>query len=166
MTVEWQLRPLDYRRFLNPAYCGLLMTRCIKDFEDSSRQGMPLALCFVVLPMVTATATRAVLPSYASTSFAGWLHDHPEVRVGLAARVRSLNQITRESLLFYIRRDALTITVEQRVSVVPRRVSSSDTLENASTAVSDMVEKARFLGRWFARSGDPATIYFLLGLRP
>ncbi len=168
MINDWNERPSDYRRLLNPAFCGLLITRAVKDYEDLASQGMPLALCFLVLPMVIPTYLRDALPTVSTTSLPRWIHENPFIRVGLAHKARSLGQITRESLLFYLQRGALSVGEGEFVSAVPRKVSATGLLEleKRSSSLGDLVEKARFVGRWFARSGEPTTIFFLLGIRP
>src|SRR6185437_6037804 len=168
MTNLWSSRPADYRRLLNPAFCGRLVSRAVKGFEELAVEGMPLPLSFLVLPMVLPTTIREALPVLSTTSFPKWIHENPEVRVGFSRKVRSLSQVTREGLLFYLERRTLFIGSDQRVSSVPRRLSATGLadLEKKSHLVTDMVNKARFVGRWFARSGEPSTIFFLLGLRP
>lgn len=86
--------------------------------------------------------------------------------MGLADHARELVDITRQSILFCIQRQALTVSSDQLVSPVPRRMGSSEELENLSPRIEEMVRKIKFVGRWLARSGEPVTIYFLLGLQP
>src|SRR6266851_4029999 len=159
MSSNWKDRPADYRTLHNPAFCGILLARAAKDYEETAGHGMPFPLAFLVLPLSTPTAFRTLLPNNAAASIATWIAEHPHLRVGLAESVRNSVPLTREALLFCIQRRALTINEASHVSAVPRRISSTTELERASSTTEEMIGKARFLGRWFARSGAASTIY-------
>jgi hypothetical protein len=163
---DWAKGPADYRNLLNPAFCGLVIHAAVRDYESMEVAGMPLPLSFLVLPLTTTSSIRVMLPTISTTSFAGWLHDNPSVRAGFARRTKALMGISRVGLLFFVGRGALAVTTGQRLTAVPYRVSATKAVEERSSTVAQVLEKARFVGRWFARSGDAATIYFLLGLRP
>jgi hypothetical protein len=166
MTNDWLDRPSDHRSLHNPAFCGILLAKAAKDYEENAGHGMPLPLVFLILPLSTPTVFRASLPSNAAASIAAWVAEHPYVRVGLAESARKCVPLTREALLFCIQRRALAVNPAQYVSAVPRRISQTTSLETASSTTQEMISKARFLGRWFARSGGTSTIYFMLGLKP
>lgn len=166
MKNDWDERPLDYRNLLNPAFCGVILTKAAKDYGDLAGHGMPLSLMFLLLPLSMPAYIRDILPTNSASSLPAWVHEHPEVRVGLAEHARDLVDITRQSLLFCIQRRALVVSPEQLVSSVPRRLGASESLEQSSARIEEIVKRAKFIGRWFARSGEPGTIYFLLGLRP
>jgi ABC-three component (ABC-3C) system Middle Component 3 len=166
MASSWLDRPSDYRCLHNPAFCGILLARAAREYEDVAGHGMPLPLAFLILPLSTPTLFRASLPNNAAASIAAWVAEHPYVRVGLADSVRNSVALTREALVFCLQRRALAVNSAQLVSAVPRRIGSTAELERASSMTQEMIGKARFLGRWFARSGGTATIYFMLGLKP
>lgn len=166
MINDWETRPLDHRNLLNPAFCGVLLIKAAKEYEDLAGNGMPLSLVFLILPLVVPTQIRALLPTTSAASFPAWVHAHPEARLGLAANTREMIEVTRQAILFCVQRNALSVNAKQFVSAVPRKLSSSDALTNESARIDDMIRRSRFLGRWLARSGEPATIYFLLGLQP
>jgi hypothetical protein len=166
MASNWLDRPSDHRSLHNPAYCGILLARAAKEFEDVAGHGMPLPLLFLILPLCTPTFFRTSLPNNAVASIAAWVAEHPYVRVGLADSVRKSVPLTRESLLFCLKRSVLSVDGGQRITAVPRRIASTEELEKASPVAQEMISKARFLGRWFARSGGTSTIYFMLGLKP
>lgn len=166
MATSWLDRPSDHRILHNPAFCGILLARAAKEYEDTAGNGMPLPLIFLILPLSTPTLFRVSLPNNAAASIAAWIAEHPYVRVGLADSVRNSVALTREALLFCVQRRALAVNSAQFVSAVPRRISSTAELEKASSITQEIIGKARFLGRWFARSGATSTIYFMLGLKP
>jgi hypothetical protein len=166
MPISWLDRPGDYRRLHNPAFCGILLARAAREYEEVSGHGIPLPLVFLILPLSTPTLFRGSLPNNATASIAAWVAEHPYVRVGLAESVRNSVALTREALLFCLKRRAIAVNSAQFVSAVPRRIGSTAELEKASSMTQEMIGKARFLGRWFARSGETSTIYFMLGLKP
>lgn len=166
MSSNWKDRPADYRTLHNPAFCGILLAKAAKDFEETVGHGMPFPLSFLILPLSTPAAFRSLLPTNAAASIATWIAEHPHLRIGLANSVRESVPLTREALLFCIQRRAIAIDEARQIRVVPRRIGSTATLERDSSTTQEMISKARFLGRWFARSGAASTIYFMLGLRP
>jgi hypothetical protein len=59
----WNQRPIEIRNLFNPAFCGLVMHRamCGYEEEESSPQGVPFSLTFLVLPLCLHKETREVL---------------------------------------------------------------------------------------------------------
>lgn len=158
--TDWSARPRDVAALLNPAFCGRLLQAAALDYGSA---GMPLSHLLLVLPIVLHKRTREKLPENAVASPAlTWISEHPEVRVGLAERIRHLLPTTRESLLLLLANGTVRCTAEGGfVTTTSRgRSSARDTSE-----IRDCIRRARFLGRWFARAGSPPTLYALLGIR-
>lgn len=73
MTNDWETRPLDHRHLLNPAFCGMLLTKATKEYVDLAGHGMPLSLMFLLLPLAVPSQVRAVLPTNSVSSFPAWV---------------------------------------------------------------------------------------------
>ena len=161
--VVWSARSTELANLLNPAFCGLLLMRAITGYQRLDPSGMPLSLCFLVLPLVLHQATREVLPRGIATTLLSWLNSRPEVRIGFDERSRSLVPFVREALSFLLSREQLTVSSDGRFTAVSVNINR---LPNQTPEVTACFSKAEFIGRWFAQSGDESTIYSFFGIQP
>lgn len=158
-VIAWANRPREEAALLNPAFCGRLLLVAITEYGDP---GMPFPISFLVLPLVLHKRTRDKLPETIRTSIPIWLQKNPELRVGFDRRAAGLTGYTREALLFLLLHKKIT-TADQLL--VPAVKVLSDK-EPESEEIKDCLRRARFVGRWLARGGTPATLYALFGIRP
>src|SRR5262245_49158841 len=96
----WASRPTELAYLFNPAFCGWVLREAVEGYVSVKPAGMPLALSFLILPLVFHRSTRELIPAAVTTRFHVWLQEHPEVRVNFAERTRELAPFTREALLF------------------------------------------------------------------
>lgn len=165
----WSERPAELANLLNPAFCGFLLRTSIEGYLEASGSGMPLALTFLVLPLVLHKATREALPRGVSTTLLAWLHDHPDLCIEFPQRARSLVPFTRESLLFLTVHDLTQAAPGGLVTPVGNFTAARRTLTTTTSATDEITRccnKSRFIGRWFAQSGDATTIYSFFGIQP
>lgn len=161
---SWNERPFEIAYLLNPAFCSLLIREAVHSFADEEQHGLPYALAFLILPIILHQATREALPERANMRMFDWLDRHPHLKSGFAIRAKSLVPYTRESVIFGIQKDVLAVD-----SIGDLRSVNSPTQPSAwsiTTEPSECRERARFLGRWFAHTGDVTTIFRLWGVRP
>jgi hypothetical protein len=159
--IPWNQRSDEIAALLNPAFCGTLLLESV----NAHGGAMPFALGFLVLPLVLHRKTRELMPPSVNTALQVWIERNPEVKVGLAERVRVLAPFTRETLSFCLLNDTLHVAdgsacLETRPLARKRRVRPRPTAE-----VVQCLQKAALIGRWFALS-TPATTYALFGIRP
>jgi hypothetical protein len=107
--LEWNERPSEEARNLNPAFCGELIVRAISDYRKLKPQPFSFALSFLILPIALHKATRDRLPGKASTAFVGWLANNGPFLAQLPDRVLRLVPVSREALLFLIQHNVLRI---------------------------------------------------------
>jgi len=159
--TQWIDRPVEEARLLNPAFLAALLAAAATDYERTSGEPMPWTLSFLVPALALPEATREALPGSVQAHFSSWLQDHPEVRLGFGRRVKPLVPLVREALRLGLRSGALEIegrSLHATTQPRPRHDQTSD--------VAECFKAARFIGRWFARRHDVATIFGLLGVRP
>ena len=160
----WEDRPIEIANLLNPAFCGEVLSRYIRKYEEVSEQSSPYALSFLVLPIVLHRRTRESISPSTREQMHVWLQSHQEVRVGFAERAKQMVPITKEAIAFLLQIGA--VAVDEKGGIRPltfkrRRVESQEGGE-----VGDCYKKAETVGRWFARGGTPTTIYTMWGVRP
>ena len=163
----WSNRVVEEGNLFNPAFCAVLLAKATEEFTKKTQQPFPFALAFLVLPVVLHRGTRAALPGSTVTSLLPWVQEHREQLVNFAGRVQSLSAITREAILFGTQHETLAIADSGDVAVGARKLSATDKRTDLFTdEARECVERAGFLGRWFAAAGTPATIYSAWGITP
>lgn len=163
---SWSERPLEEASLLNPAFCSAVLTSTVDDYIEATPAGMPFVLAFLVLPVVLHKQTRGALPNNIRTSLAAWMENNPNARVGLVERIRSLTPYTREALLFGAARRSIAFSDSGRIVLNGGFSGLRKFLRTTTDETRACIDKARFLGRWFAGGGTEQTVLSLWGVRP
>ena len=149
----------------NPAFLARILHAGAADYRRDAQQNMPVVLAFLLIPLVLHKPTRDDLPTVASTQMQRWIREHPRHAVLLARRVRGLRLFVGIAIRFGLQHRVLTSEGDRiGAGFLRRRPRGLSELE--STEVDDCLRVARFLGRWFARQPDSATLLAMWGLRP
>jgi hypothetical protein len=166
MTIaSWLDRPIEQARLLNPAFLAALIWSCAEGYGSIDAQGIPYPLSFVAMPIVLHKVTRESLPRAISTSLPAWLGEQPQVHVRFTERATSLVPLVKEGVLFGANGRMLNVS-STRIMAAPKPSSMARFLREASDEVKDCMKKAKFVGRWFASSGDYTTVMALWGITP
>lgn len=164
---DWSNRAVEEANLFNPAFCAVLLANSVEEFDKKSKQPFPFALAFLVLPVVLHRSTRTALPGSTITSLATWIQEHREQLVNFSGRVQSLRAITREAILFGTQHQTLAIGELGDLGVGTRKQSATEKRTPLFTEEArECLERAGFLGRWFAAAGTLATIYSAWGIAP
>lgn len=163
----WSHRAVEEANLFNPAFCTVLLVKAAEEFTKKTQQPFPFALAFLVLPIVLHRGTRTALPGSTVTSLLPWIQENREQLVNFAGRVQSLRGITKEAILFGIQHETLAIADSGGIAVGTRKQSPTEKRTGLFTdEARECVERAGFIGRWFAAAGLPATIYSAWGIAP
>jgi hypothetical protein len=160
---KWSDRSDELASLFNPAFCGTLLFHSVRNYSKEAESGMPFSLSSLVLPLVLNCKLRSVLPETIRTPFEVWCRREGQVRIGLAARVRALLPITKESIVFLGQHNLMTIK-DGALSVRPRAPKGLGKFEELDEEISECFTKARVLGIMMARTGDEASVLMTLGL--
>lgn len=163
--IPWSNRPIEQARLLNPAFLAALIWSCTEGYYSTNQQGIPYPLLFVAMPVVLHKSTRIILPRSISTSLAAWLAENTQVHVYFTERSTSLVPIVKEGILFGVNGHLFSLNSSQ-ILAARRPRSMARFLRESSEEVRDCMEKAKFVGRWFASSGDCTTVMALWGVMP
>jgi hypothetical protein len=130
--------------------------------EKTADRALPYMLAFLGVPLVLHAPTRLQLPRTVATSIPAHLAAHPEARVHLPPAAVDLVPFVREGIRVAVRHGAIAFNAEGALSALklgraPRGMNTDDVVACR--------DKARFVGRWFAKNGDPSTILTTWGLR-
>ena len=162
----WATRPTELAYLFNPAYCGWVLREAIEGYASVKPDGMPLPMTYLVLPVVLHRATRDLLPRGVATTLHGWLQERPELRINFADRTKELAPFTREAVLFLGVRGQLHVGDGGAVTVAGKLGRGKAALLDNSEEMKESLTKAKFVGRWFASAGEPATVFQMWGVCP
>ena len=164
----WSERAIEEANLFNPAFCAMLLAQTADDFMKKAGRPVPFALAFLVLPIVLHPKTRTALPGSTITSLLPWVQDNREHLVDFAVRVRRLIPITREALMFGITHEALALDDRSGDLLVggKRLTPTVRRTDLFTVEARECVDRAAFVGRWFAVAGTTSTIYSAWGVAP
>lgn len=160
----WNSRPPEVNNLFNPSFCGEAIRRFVVKYQGELDEGPVYPLVFLVLPIVFHKPTRDLLTISSRSAMHYWIQTNQEVRVGFASRAKDLLPITRESIFFLLRTRTLGMKLSRLVSIPRRRTQGIVTQQEGESY--DIYKKSELLGKWFARSGPPATVFTMWGVRP
>jgi hypothetical protein len=162
----WPDRPREEANLFNPAFTSLLIARAVAHHERAaSSTPMPFALSFLVLPIALHPPTRAALPRTADTNLFGWIAGHAEIKALFPGRTERLVPVTQEAVRFALLYKKLTLHGDCLASgAKPYALSAAPS--PATDETKDCLQKAAFLGRWFAAANSPVNILGAWGIRP
>lgn len=166
VRLAWSDRPHEEAHLLNPAFIGMLLCRMVTDYVRKAGRPMPVALAFMLAPIVLHRRTREALPKSTVTGVLPWLQEHKEVLITFAGRMRATRAVTQEALMFAMAHDCLA--VDGAALVVGRRRIPASYSKNASHTEESRVcvDRAAFVGRWLAGAGTDHTIFAAWGVAP
>jgi len=164
--INWSERAGEERALLAPSFSATLLWQAAVGHHAEVKRGVPLELAFLVLPIVLHRGTRELLPKSVVTSLPVWLEENPLIRSGIAERARTLVPFTKDAMTFGGTRGLFSISPSEITAVAGWKRKLNSVLKGTSLEVADCVKRAEFLGRWFARIGNGATVMALLGVRP
>jgi Family of unknown function (DUF6521) len=163
----WPSRVVEEANLFNPAFCTSLIAKAADEFYKKANRGLPFALGFVILPIVLHHGTRAALPSTTVTSLLPWIQDNREQLVDFSVRVQRLRGIVKEAVLFGLQHETLILSERGELRVGPKRISATERRTGLFTdEARECVDRAGFIGRWFANAGSTATIFAAWGISP
>lgn len=163
----WSNRVTEEAYLFNPAFCATMLAKTTEDYTKKAGHPLPFALAFLVLPIVLHQGTRRALPSSTVTSLLPWIQDNREQLVDFANRVSRLGAITREAVVFGAQHQTLALAATGDLELGVKRQSATEKRTGLfTTEARECVDRAGFVGRWFAAAGTTATIYAAWGVTP
>lgn len=160
---RWDERPFEIRNLFNPAFCGLVLFRAMKGYEEEDSRGMPFSLSLLVLPLCLHKDSREVFAASSRSYLLKVAEKNPQVQIGFADRAASMLPFALEGFGLLMERGCMTIANDGRLKTVPDKVRNSVTGTDETKSCERV---ARFIGKEFARIADRVTVYTTFGIRP
>lgn len=160
MLPNWENRSEITAHLVNPAFCGEIMRECVSAYKEESKSNFPFALSFLVLPLILNNSIRERLPKNKSNTIHGWVNVNEDLKIGLANSINSFIPFTRETIMFAIVQNSLSIDENGNIEIKPRQKKFKP------EEIKSCLKKAVVIGKVFSKSGNPLTIYSILGIKP
>ena len=160
---KWNERPFEVRNLFNPAFCGVLLLRAIKSYEEENGSGMPFSLVLLVLPICLQNDSREIVLSHSRSYLLKTVGDNPQILIGFAERAKKLLPYALEGLGFAMQLNSFQVTNEGSLCIKNKgiRIKIDGTKESV-----ECQKAAQIIGRKFAQIGDRITIYTTFGVKP
>ena len=162
MLPNWENRPEITAHLINPAFCSEIIRECASAYKEESQNNFPFALCILVLPLILNNGIRGRLPKNKSNTIHGWINENEDLKIGLAKSITSFIPFTREAVMFAIAYNSLSIDENGNINIKPRRGK----FKTEDVEINSCLKKAAVIGKVFSKSGNPLTIYSILGIKP
>src|ERR1035437_455156 len=162
MLPIWTERPELTANLLNPAFCAEVMRECVSAYKTEVNEDFPFVLAVFVLPLILNNRIRERLPKTKGTPIHAWINENEEFKIGLARHIANYLPFTQETIMFGIAHQSLILDDAGRLQSPYRKGK----LLTDDEEIKSCMKKASTLGKILAKSGNPMTIYSLLGVRP
>jgi ABC-three component (ABC-3C) system Middle Component 3 len=156
-VTAWPDRSPVRAAYLNPALVAGILAAAARSYESTAQQPMVWPMAFLVGPLVLHRPTRQALPKTTATHLSAWTSRNTLLRAGFPARAKALTPSVREGLRFGLRHGLLT------VDGGALHGAPGSTRDKELTA---LLSSARLVGRWLAKTDQPATVFAILGVEP
>lgn len=160
---RWDQRPFEIRNLFNPAFCGLILFRALRGYEEENVCGMPFSLSLLVLPLCLYKDSREVINDNSRSYLLNIVEMNQQMLVGFADRVTQMLPYTFEGFGLLMERGCISIIDDGRIQTVPKKVRKA--IKGTSETITCQ-RVARVVGKEFARIADRTTIYTTFGIRP
>ena len=157
---------IEEANHFNPAFCGALIYEFIRAYEKLKHHPVSFALLFCALPIALHPATRQRLPLKTTTQMFSWLEQNQDLKVGFGERARNLAPYIKEAARYAASRNAICFESTGMLVLGAKRASfTKGVLAETTSEVRAIVAAVRMVAKWFASSGDAATILASWGVR-
>jgi hypothetical protein len=160
---RWDQRPFEIRNLFNPAFCGLVLFRALRGYEEEDVRGMPFSLSLLVLPLCLHKDSREVIANSPRSYLLRTTEKNQQIMVGFADRVTDMLPYALEGFGMLMERGCIAVAHDGRIQTTPDKVRKT---VNGTDETVSCQKVARIVGREFARIADRVTVYTNFGIRP
>jgi hypothetical protein len=167
LLEQWAHRPSEEANLFGPSFLCALIYEFVKNFVSNEKEGATLFMTTIALTTSLHRSSRERLPYSTVTSLYAWVQENEDLLVGFAHRSMNVGPYIKEGVLFglatkvLVADDASILGLGAQRAAFPKAFVDDTTPETRS-----IIERTRFMGRWFAKSGTQTSIAAALGVRP
>jgi Family of unknown function (DUF6521) len=159
----WVRRPVEEANLFNPPFlCALTY-----EFLKAHGNGAPITLAVIALATSLHRLSRERLPYSTVSSLYEWLQGNGDLLIGFAMRARGITPYVKEAILFGMSLEALAPGNAHDLQLGMIKAAFPKSFIDAATPeTKDIIDRTKFMGRWFAKSGSEVTIAAAWGVKP
>lgn len=155
------VRTTEEFALFNPAFLGYMINRAAYGWEKAQGHGIPVAVVYIVLPVVLHGPTRRALPTTTRTNLLVWMQDHPLQVEAFPAHAVSLKQ--RVSDAIFLASSTGLVAADDGLLT---RGSARKMPQGTSDEVRECFSKAEWVARWFAQTSPAMSLFTYWGVKP
>jgi ABC-3C biological conflict system middle component len=165
MLKPWESRAPEEANLFNPAFLGSLIYEFTKEHKKHKSESAPIEFIPLFLAIVLHAPTRKRLPYSTVTSLYEWLQDNEDSKIGFVKRVQGILPYAREALRFSMSKNTLAIGHGHGIDLsdVSAHFPASFVRETSSET-KEIIDRTKFMARWFAKSGSEVSIIGAWGI--
>lgn len=145
------------RAYLNPALGAFVLRWFVDEYETKSDRSPDWMLSYVLFALVYHRPTRSRLPSSPRTHLSAWAENNATTSMVFPARLAVFADLARDSLIWAIRHDL--------VSLERGHLASSGGRLPSLKGLQDFRRAARQTAWLTSNVESTSTVYYLLGVR-
>lgn len=167
MLVNWNNRSIFSAYLYNPAFCGEVLIRCIKEYEKKvgDKNVFKYSLAFLCLPLLVSKPFSTKIPyNYKGKKMEDWVKaSNLAYNPSLELMIKAFIPYTKEAIHFLYIYDKIRIDKSKgTISLLGEQVLSHSNDDETE----EIFVKAKVIGEMFASINDDTLIYELFNLKP
>lgn len=165
--VVWNSRAPEEAHLFNPAFLGSLSYEFVRAYGSKQNGSAPITLAAVALTISLHGGTRKRLPYSIITSLYEWLQNNEDLLIGFPERTTGLVPYILEATMFAMAQDVLAVEEGHDLRLGTKKAHFPEGFtDDTTTETRDIIDRTRFVGRWFAKSGSESSVLAAWGVRP
>src|SRR6185312_6933685 len=140
---NWEDRAEITANLINPAFCSEVVRECVKAYKSEKKENFPFAFSVLILPLILNNKIRERLPKSKANTIHHWLNDNEDLKVGIASKISTFLPFTRETLMFGIAHNSMSIDEFGNIEARPRKGK----IKTEDNEVKQCISKAATLGK-------------------
>lgn len=164
MIEEWKDRNQIVANLLNPAFCGEILRRTAKAYNQNSSSSFPYAYCFLVLPILLHRSTRERMPKTTRSYLFAWVEENDDLFYDFSRRAKNMVPHTKEAILFLLQNELVQMDDKGAILTPQLRMKS---LEGESLVeYQAIMKKSEMLGKWLSHNPNINSVYSFFRITP
>lgn len=164
---RWQDRPIEEANLFNPAFLCALINEFLKDYQKVHSSGAPTTVIVIAMAATLHRASRERLPNRTVTPLYAWLQENEDLLVGFAIRAKNIVPYVKEAIIFGMATETLEAGDGHNLLIGSKRVTFPKSfIDTTTTEMKEIIDRAKFMGRWLSNSGSEISITAAWGIKP
>ena len=163
----WERRPTEEANLFNPAFLCALVYEFLKEFTKTNTNVAPITITVIALSTSLHRASRERLPHSTISPLYSWLQVNEDLLIDFATRSKNISPYAKEAILFGVASKAIQLGEGHCLFPGTAKANFPKSFLDETTAETKaIVDRIKFLARWFSKSGSEISILAAWGVKP